>query len=123
MTLPAVAVTDLRKSYGQLEALRGVTFEIQQGEVFGLLGPNGAGKTTTVEVLEGYRAPDGGSVATEIRYRRDGQEVLIETHEPTKVLNELTGEALARGVELEGLLVRRPTLEEIYLELTEGGGE
>jgi len=279
MTLPAVAVTDLRKSYGQLEALRGVTFEIQQGEVFGLLGPNGAGKTTTVEVLEGYRAPDGGSVsvlgtdpqqagsawrerigivlqssamypnltvrehvalfagyfskprnvgevvelvglaekqnarvktlsggqqrrldlalglvgdpeilfldepttgfdpaarraawdmirslrelgktvlltthyldeaeqlsdrvavlregrivalgkpseltggsvATEIRYRRDGQEVLIETHEPTKVLNELTGEALARGVELEGLLVRRPTLEEIYLELT-----
>jgi len=284
MTLPAVAVTDLRKSYGQLEALRGVTFEIQQGEVFGLLGPNGAGKTTTVEVLEGYRAPDGGSVsvlgtdpqqagsawrerigivlqssamylnltvaehvalfagyfsrprdvgevidlvgldekrnarvkslsggqqrrldlalglvgdpeilfldepttgfdpaarraawdmirslrelgktvlltthyldeaeqlsdrvavlregrivalgkpseltggsvATEIRYRRDGQEVLIETHEPTKVLNELTGEALARGVELEGLLVRRPTLEEIYLELTGGPEE
>src|SRR5437763_10049183 len=63
MTLPAVAVTDLRKSYGQLEALRGVTFEIQQGEVFGLLGPNGAGKTTTVEVLEGYRPRDGGSVA------------------------------------------------------------
>src|SRR5947208_17169808 len=62
MTLPAVAVTDLRKSYGQLEALRGVTFEIQQGEVFGLLGPNGAGKTTTVEILEGYRTPDAGSV-------------------------------------------------------------
>jgi ABC-2 type transport system ATP-binding protein len=275
----AVAVTDLRKSYGQLEALRGVTFEIEQGEVFGLLGPNGAGKTTTVEVLEGYRTRDGGSVsvlgvdpqqagsawrerigivlqssamypnltvsehvalfagyfskprdvdevielvgldekrntrvktlsggqqrrldlalglvgdpeilfldepttgfdpaarraawdmirslrelgktvlltthyldeaeqlsdrvavlrdgrivalgkpseltggrvATEIRYRRDGKEVLVETHEPTKVLHELTGEALARGAELEGLLVRRPTLEEIYLELT-----
>jgi ABC-2 type transport system ATP-binding protein len=275
----AVAVTDLRKSYGQLEALRGVTFEIQQGEVFGLLGPNGAGKTTTVEVLEGYRAPDsgsvsvlgtdpqqagaawrerigivlqssamypnltvaehvalfagyfskprdvdevielvgleekrntrvktlsggqqrrldlalglvgdpeilfldepttgfdpaarraawdmirslrelgktvlltthyldeaeqlsdrvavlregrivalgkpseltGGRVATEIRYKRDGKEVLVQTHEPTKVLHELTGEALARGVELEGLQVRRPSLEEIYLELT-----
>jgi ABC-2 type transport system ATP-binding protein len=284
MTMPAVAVTDLRKSYGPLEALRGITFEIQQGEVFGLLGPNGAGKTTTVEVLEGYRARDGGSVsvlgvdpqqagsawrerigivlqssamylnltvtehvalfagyfskprnvgevvelvglaekqnarvktlsggqqrrldlalglvgdpeilfldepttgfdpaarraawdmirslrelgktvlltthyldeaeqlsdrvavlregrivalgkpseltggrvATEIRYRRDGHEVLVETHEPTKVLHELTGEALARGVELEGLLVRRPTLEEIYLELTGGPGE
>jgi ABC-2 type transport system ATP-binding protein len=275
----AVAVTDLRKSYGQLEALRGVTFEIEQGEVFGLLGPNGAGKTTTVEVLEGYRARDGGSVsvlgvdpqqagsawrerigivlqssamypnltvaehvalfagyfskprdvdevvelvglvekrnarvktlsggqqrrldlalglvgdpeilfldepttgfdpaarraawdmirslrelgktvlltthyldeaeqlsdrvavlrdgrivalgkpseltggrvATEIRYQRDGKEVLVQTHEPTKVLHDLTGEALARGAELEGLLVRRPTLEEIYLELT-----
>src|SRR5437588_2512397 len=284
MTLPAVAVTDLRKSYGQLEALRGVTFEIQHGEVFGLLGPNGAGKTTTVEVLEGYRERDGGTVsvlgtdpqqagsawrerigivlqssamylnltvaehvalfagyfsrprdvdevielvglvekrntrvktlsggqqrrldlalglvgdpeilfldepttgfdpaarraawdmirslrelgktvlltthyldeaeqlsdrvavlregrivalgkpseltggtvATEIRYRRDGQEVLVETHEPTKVLHELTGEALARGVELEGLQVRRPTLEEIYLELTGGNEE
>src|SRR5713101_5057736 len=59
----AVAVTDLRKSYGQLEAVCGVTFEIEQGEVFGLLGPNGAGKTTTVEVLEGYRARDGGSVS------------------------------------------------------------
>jgi ABC-2 type transport system ATP-binding protein len=280
----AVAVTDLRKSYGQLEAVRGVTFEIEQGEVFGLLGPNGAGKTTTVEVLEGYRTRDGGSVsvlgvdpqqagsawrerigivlqssamypnltvvehvalfagyfskprdvdevvelvgldekrnarvktlsggqarrldlalglvgdpeilfldepttgfdpaarraawdmirtlrelgktvlltthyldeaeqlsdrvavlragrivalgkpseltggrvATEIRYRRDGEEVLVETHEPTKVLHELTGEALARGVELEGLQVRRPTLEEIYLELTGGTEE
>jgi ABC-2 type transport system ATP-binding protein len=281
---PAVAVTDLRKSYGQVEAVRGVTFEIEQGEVFGLLGPNGAGKTTTVEVLEGYRAPDGGTVsvlgvdpqqagsawrerigivlqssamypnltvaehvalfagyfskprdvdevielvglaekrssrvkglsggqqrrldlalgligdpdvlfldepttgfdpaarraawdmirslrelgktvlltthyldeaeqlsdrvavlragkivaigkpseltggrvATEIRYRRDGREVLVATHEPTKVLHELTGEALARGVELEALQVRRPTLEEIYLELTGNGEE
>src|SRR5581483_10032500 len=60
---PAVIVTDLRKSYGQLEAVRGVSFEIEQGEVFGLLGPNGAGKTTTVEVLEGYRERDGGTVS------------------------------------------------------------
>src|SRR5437588_4905577 len=58
----AVTVTDLHKSYGQLEAVRGVSFEIEQGEVFGLLGPNGAGKTTTVEILEGYRKRDGGSV-------------------------------------------------------------
>src|SRR5438270_4850897 len=280
----AVTVTDLHKSYGQLEAVRGVSFEIEQGEVFGLLGPNGAGKTTTVEVLEGYRKRDGGAVsvlgvdpqlagpdwreqigivlqssamyanltvaehvalfagyfsrprdvgevidlvgldekrnarvkslsggqqrrldlalglvgdpeilfldepttgfdpaarraawemirslrelgktvlltthyldeaeqlsdrvavlregqivaigkpseltgrrvATEIRYRLNGREVLVETHEPTKVLHELTGEALARGAELEGLQVRRPTLEEIYLELTVGEGE
>ena len=280
----AVTVTDLHKSYGQLEAVRGVSFEIEQGEVFGLLGPNGAGKTTTVEVLEGYRKRDGGAVsvlgvdpqlagpdwreqigivlqssamyanltvaehvalfagyfsrprdvgevidlvgldekrnarvkslsggqqrrldlalglvgdpeilfldepttgfdpaarraawemirslrelgktvlltthyldeaeqlsdrvavmregrivalgkpseltggrvATEIRYRLNGREVLVETHEPTKVLHELTGEALARGDELDGLQVRRPTLEEIYLELTVGASE
>jgi ABC-2 type transport system ATP-binding protein len=280
----AVSVTDLRKSYGQLEAVRGITFEIEQGEVFGLLGPNGAGKTTTVEVLEGYRRRDGGTVsvlgtdpqnagpewrdrigivlqssamypnltvtehvalfagyfsrprdvgeviqlvgldekrgarvkslsggqkrrldlalglvgdpeilfldepttgfdpaarraawdmirslrelgktvlltthyldeaeqladrvavlraghvvalgkpaeltggrvATEIRYRQNGREVLVETHEPTKVLHELTAEALARGEELDGLQVRRPTLEEIYLELTASGNE
>jgi ABC-2 type transport system ATP-binding protein len=280
----AVTVTDLRKSYGDLEAVRGISFEIGQGEVFGLLGPNGAGKTTTVEVLEGYRTRDGGSVsvlgadpqhaggdwrerigivlqssamypnltvgehvrlfagyfrrprdvdevialvgleekrnarvkslsggqhrrldlalgligdpeilfldepttgfdpaarraawdmirslralgktvlltthyldeaeqlsdrvavlragrivaigkpseltggrvATEIRYRQNGREVLVETHAPTKVLHELTAEALARGAELDGLQVRRPTLEEIYLELTGSGDE
>jgi ABC-2 type transport system ATP-binding protein len=57
----AIAVTDLRKSYGPTEALRGVSFEVAEGEVFGLLGPNGAGKTTAVEILEGYRARDGGT--------------------------------------------------------------
>jgi ABC-2 type transport system ATP-binding protein len=280
----AIAVHDLHKSYGAFEALRGVSFAIEAGEVFGLLGPNGAGKTTTVEILEGYRRRDagsvqvlgvdpqqageewrqrigivlqssamypnltvaehvalfagyfaaprdvdevvelvglgekrdarvktlsggqkrrldlalgligdpeilfldepttgfdpaarraawdmirslrelgktvlltthyldeaeqlsdrvavlrqgriaalgkpselaGGGVATEIRYRRNGQELVVETREPTRVLHELTGEALAAGVELEGLQVRRPTLEEIYLELTEGSEE
>jgi ABC-2 type transport system ATP-binding protein len=282
--MPAVSVSDLYKSYGPVEALRGISFEIHQGEVFGLLGPNGAGKTTTVEILEGYRERDGGDVqvlgvdpqqagedwrerigivlqssamynnltvgehvalfagyytsprdagevielvgltakrdarvktlsggqkrrldlalglvgdpeilfldepttgfdpaarraawdmirslrelgktvlltthyldeaeqlsdrvavlregriaalgkpseltggrvATEIRYRRDGQEFVVETHEPTRLLHELTGEALAAGVELDGLQVRRPTLEEIYLELTGGESE
>jgi ABC-2 type transport system ATP-binding protein len=62
VTDPAIRVEGLKKSYGTFEALRGVDFEIQQGEVFGLLGPNGAGKTTTVEILEGYRRPDGGTV-------------------------------------------------------------
>ena len=280
--MSAVTVSELRKSYGDFEALRGITFEIAAGEVFGLLGPNGAGKTTTVEILEGYRRPDGGSVtmlgvdpqgsppawrerigvvlqssamypnltvresvrtfggyyersrdvdevvelvglgekagarvrtlsggqkrrldlglalvgdpelifldepttgfdpgarrtawetirnlrslgktilltthyldeaeqlsdrvavlregriaalgrpseltgakvATEIRYRRHGREVVIETDEPTRVLHDLTAQALAEGAELEGLEVRRPTLEEIYLSLT--GGE
>jgi ABC-2 type transport system ATP-binding protein len=275
----AIAVRDLRKSYGAYEALRGVSFEIEEGEVFGLLGPNGAGKTTTIEILEGYRRRDGGEVdvlgfdperaasafrerigvvlqqsqlwpnltvtethrmfagyyehprnvdevialvglaekrdarvktlsggqkrrldlgvalagdpdlvfldepttgfdpaarraawemirslrslgktilltthyldeaeqladrlavlregviiqegtpaeltggssETEVRYRQDGREVVVRTTDPTKLLHQLTAEALAEGRELEGLSVRRPTLEDVYLSLT-----
>jgi len=55
---------------------------------------------------------------TEIRYRQDGEEVLVRTDEPTRVLAELTSAAVARGEELEGLQVRRPSLEEVYLALT-----
>jgi ABC-2 type transport system ATP-binding protein len=275
----AIAVRDLRKSYGAYEALRGVSFEIEEGEVFGLLGPNGAGKTTTIEILEGYRTRDGGEVdvlgfdperaasvfrerigvvlqqsqlwpnltvaethrmfagyyehprnvdevialvgltekgdarvktlsggqkrrldlgvalvgdpdlvfldepttgfdpaarraawdmirslrslgktilltthyldeaeqladrlavlregviiqegtpaeltggssETEVRYRKDGREVVLRTTDPTKLLHQLTAEALAEGRELDGLSVRRPTLEDVYLLLT-----
>jgi ABC-2 type transport system ATP-binding protein len=277
--MSAITVSGLQKRYGSHEALRGVDFEIQAGEVFGLLGPNGAGKTTTVEILEGYRVRDSGIVevldedpqragldwrnrigivlqssamypnlsvaeslelfggyyttpldagrviqlvgleekrdarvrtlsggqqrrldlglgligdpevlfldepttgfdpaarraawdvirslrslgktilltthyldeaetladrvavlregriaaigrpeeltgaapATEIRYRHDGEEVVVSTHEPTRVLHDLTAQALAEGREVENLSVRRPTLEEIYLALT-----
>ena len=278
--MSAIVVRGLRKAYGGLEAVRGVDFEIEEGEVFGLLGPNGAGKTTTVEILEGYRKRDEGEVSVlghdpehpgpefrerigvvlqqselwpnltvrethaifagyyerardvnevielvglaekrdarvktlsggqkrrldlgialvgdpdlvfldepttgfdpaarraawemirtlrslgktvlltthyldeaeqladrvavmregmivrvgtprelttgdlevEIRYRRNGEEVLITTTEPTRVLHELTAEAVARGEELERLEVRRPSLEDVYLTLTE----
>jgi len=280
----AISVSGLRKSYGHLEAVRGVDFEIAEGEVFGLLGPNGAGKTTTVEILEGYRRRDGGDVSVlgndperpgpdfrerigvvlqqsqlspnltvrethamfagyyarprpvdevielvglgekrdarvktlsggqkrrldlgialigdpelvfldepttgfdpaarraawdmirslrslgktvlltthyldeaeqladrvavmrdgaivrvgtprelttsdlevEIRYRRDGEEVVVTTSEPTRVLHELTADAVARGEELDRLEVRRPTLEDVYLALTEEDAE
>jgi ABC-2 type transport system ATP-binding protein len=276
--LKAISVRGLRKAYGNLEAVRGVDFDIEEGEVFGLLGPNGAGKTTTVEILEGYRRRDAGEVTVlghdpqdpgpefrqrigvvlqqselwpnlsvrethrvfagyyqhprdvdevielvglnekrdarvktlsggqkrrldlgvalvgdpdlvfldepttgfdpaarraawemirslralgktvlltthyldeaeqladrvavlregrivtigtpreltsadlevEIRYRRNGEEILLRTSEPTRVLNELTADALARGEELERLEVRRPSLEEVYLAL------
>jgi ABC-2 type transport system ATP-binding protein len=277
--MPAVLVKDLHKTYGSHEAVRGIDFEIEAGEVFGLLGPNGAGKTTTVEILEGYRTRDSGTVevlgqdpqqadlvwrdrigvvlqssamypnlsvaeslelfagyyrdpldvdrvvvlvgleekrkarvrtlsggqkrrldlglglignpevlfldepttgfdpaarraawevirslralgktilltthyldeaesladrvavlregriaaigrpadltgsapATEIRYRWNGEDVVVSTHEPTRVLHDLTTKALGEGRELENLSVRRPTLEEIYLALT-----
>ena len=277
--MSAIVVRGLRKAYGELEAVRGVDFEIEEGEVFGLLGPNGAGKTTTVEILEGYRKRDAGEVSVlghdperpgrefrerigvvlqqselwqnitvremhamfagyyerardvdevielvgleskrdarvktlsggqkrrldlgialvgdpdlvfldepttgfdpaarraawdmirslrslgktvlltthyldeaeqladrvavmregvivrvgtpgeltstdlevEIRYRRGGEEIVVTTGEPTRVLHELTTEALARGEELERLEVRRPTLEDVYLTLT-----
>jgi ABC-2 type transport system ATP-binding protein len=67
-----VAVRDLRKSYGAVEAVRGISLEIGAGECFGLLGPNGAGKTTTVEILEGLLRPSAGDV--EVLGRRWGRD-------------------------------------------------
>ena len=61
--VPAIEVRGLAKAYGAHEAVRGIDFTVARGEVFGLLGPNGAGKTTTVEVLEGYRTRDSGTVS------------------------------------------------------------
>ena len=58
----AISVRSLHKSYGDFEAVRGIDFEVETGEVFGLLGPNGAGKTTTVEILEGIRQRTSGGV-------------------------------------------------------------
>jgi ABC-2 type transport system ATP-binding protein len=58
----AISVRDIQKSYGDLRAVDGVTFEVGHGEFFGILGPNGAGKTTTLEIIEGLREPDGGEV-------------------------------------------------------------
>ena len=63
MTSLAIEVQGLKKSYGSIEAVRGIDLQIAAGEVFALLGPNGAGKTTTVEILEGYRRRDAGSVS------------------------------------------------------------
>ena len=61
--MPAkVSIRDLRKSYGGVEAVRGVSFEIQDGEIFGMLGPNGAGKTSTLECVIGLREPDDGAI-------------------------------------------------------------
>jgi ABC-2 type transport system ATP-binding protein len=60
---PTIVVEGLRKHYGELAAVDGVSFSVEEGEFFGILGPNGAGKTTTLEMIEGLRKPDGGSVS------------------------------------------------------------
>jgi ABC-2 type transport system ATP-binding protein len=70
-----IEVTDLRKSYGAVEALRGVSFSIAPGQIVGLLGPNGAGKTTAIKILTGYLQPDAGSVTV------DGLDVMTHTRE------------------------------------------
>jgi ABC-2 type transport system ATP-binding protein len=70
-----IRVTDITKSYGPIEALRGISFEVQPGEIVGLLGPNGAGKSTTIKILTGYLHPDSGTVEI------DGLDVLTHTKE------------------------------------------
>ena len=96
----AIVVRDVRKSYGGQEALRGISFEVASGEVFGLLGPNGAGKTTTVEILEGYRDRDAG-------------EASVLGHDPgaaPRELRERIGVVLQQS-ELNALLTVRETHE------------
>ena len=93
MQQPVIAVESLHKSYGEFEAVRGIDFEVQPGEVFGLLGPNGAGKTTTVEILEGLRPRTSGNVtvlgfdpAVEMRSLKDRIGVCLQaTNLPDKV--------------------------------------
>ena len=72
---PIISVTDLRKQYGDLTAVDGVSFEVAEREVFGILGPNGAGKTTTLEMIEGMRPIDGGEAVI------DGIDVKVDPRE------------------------------------------
>src|SRR5438105_5797433 len=89
----SIAVAGLHKSYGDFEAVRGIDFEVAQGEVFGLLGPNGAGKTTTVEILEGLRPRTSGEVkvlgfdpGTDVRAIKDRIGVCLQhTNLPDKI--------------------------------------
>ncbi len=70
-----IEVSELKKSYGSVEALRGVSFDIAPGQIVGLLGPNGAGKTTIIKIITGYLQPDAGSVTV------DGLDVLTHTRQ------------------------------------------
>ena len=78
----AIVVNDLSKAYGAHQAVRGLTFSVRRGEVYGLLGPNGAGKTTTVEILEGHRRRDGGEVTVLGHHARDLGDLLGRNHRP-----------------------------------------
>ena len=72
----AIEVEGLRKTYGSLVAVDGISFRVQEREIFGILGPNGAGKTTTVEILEGLRQADSGrAVVAGIDVRKEPQRV------------------------------------------------
>jgi ABC-2 type transport system ATP-binding protein len=97
---PVISVKGLRKSYGDVEAVRGVDLEIDRGEIFAFLGPNGAGKTTTISVLEGYLDRDQGDVT-----------VLGE--DPAKAGREWRGRVgfVLQECRMEGLLTVRETLE------------
>jgi len=118
-----VEVRDLKKKYGDVEALRGVSFQIEEGEVFGLLGPNGAGKTTTIEILEGMRSADSGTATVSgldphkggAQFKRSVGAVLQSTSLPDKLRVD---EALTLFGQLYGArpdrtaLLRRFGLEE-----------
>jgi ABC-2 type transport system ATP-binding protein len=92
VVVTAVAVAGLRKSYGGLEAVRGVDFTVERGEIFALLGPNGAGKTTTLEILEGFRARDGGQVDVLGRDPGDPADARVLREQIGLVLQNITAE-------------------------------
>jgi ABC-2 type transport system ATP-binding protein len=119
----AIFVRGLRKSYGDVAAVRGVDFEVQTGEVFGLLGPNGAGKTTTIEILEGIRQRSSGDVRV-LGFDPDKQNkelkdrigvCLQATNLPDKIrvieALHLFGSLYSRTMDA-GMLLRRLQLEE-----------
>jgi ABC-2 type transport system ATP-binding protein len=103
--MKAIEVLDLRKSYRGKPAVQGISFDVDEGEVFALLGPNGAGKTTTVEILEGFRARDSGSVEVfgfdpgkgERRYRERIGVVLQDTTVDRFLTVAETVEVLGQG--------------------------
>ncbi|WP_329475768.1 ABC transporter ATP-binding protein [Kribbella sp. NBC_01484] len=97
---PVVEVSELRKSYGGRSVVDGVSFAVEEGEIFGILGPNGAGKTTTVECVEGLRVPDGG------RVRVAGLDPIADHAAVTQVLGAQLQES-----ELQAKLTVREALE------------
>ena len=114
--------------------MRGVDFEIEEGEVFGLLGPNGAGKTTTVEILEGYRERDAGEVSVlghdPQRPPREFRERIgvvlqqsqlwqnVTVREMHRAVPALLAALASRGLEPTALTTHHATLEDVFMSLT-----
>jgi ABC-2 type transport system ATP-binding protein len=122
--MPAVEVRDLRKSYADVEAVRGISFEVAEGEVFAMLGPNGAGKTTTTEILEGYRARTSGEVVVlghdPIHGKREMRERIGIVLQSSGILEELT---VAETLEMYGAYYARCRPVGELVELVELDGK
>jgi len=97
---PVISIQGLRKSYGELEAVKGIDLQVEPEEILAVLGPNGAGKTTTVEILEGYRDRDGGDIKV----------LGVDPAKPTRAWRERIGIVL-QGTTLETKLTVRESLE------------
>jgi ABC-2 type transport system ATP-binding protein len=121
---PAIRVRDLRKSYGDRQAVAGIGFEVQAGETFGLLGPNGAGKTTTIHMLVGALRPDGGTIEIDGQNdptRHEVKRSIGVCPQSLALYDELTGEAnLAFFGRLYGL-AGHTLRERVYLALETAG--
>jgi ABC-2 type transport system ATP-binding protein len=132
---PVIQVQSLQKSYGKVEAVKGIDFQVGQGEVFGLLGPNGAGKTSTIEILEGLRPRTSGE-ATVLGFDPDRQKQQLKdrigvclqaTNLPAKIrvqeALELFGSFYSRSLSSEQLLNRLQLWEKraAYYETLSGG--
>ncbi len=131
----AIHVKDLKKSYGDVHAVRGLDFEVEPGEVFGLLGPNGAGKTTTVEILEGLRPRTSGDVTVlgrdpgvEVKALKDRIGVCLQsTNLPDKITVRealvLFGSFYSRCTDIDKLIDRLQLSEKrnAYYQTLSGG--
>jgi len=94
--MPAISIRDLKKYYGDVKAVDGISLEVEEREIYGILGPNGAGKTTTLEMVETLREPDFGEI-----------EVLgIDVHKDPKAIKEIIGVQLQTTVFFDNLKVR-----------------
>lgn len=130
-----VEVEDLRKYYGNVKAVDGVSFKIKQGSIFTLLGPNGAGKTTTLEIIEGLRTPDSGKITIfgrqVDRIGREEKELIGVSLQETNLISHLTvRETLSmfrsfykRGLRVDDVLdfVNLKEKEKSYVEKLSGG--
>ncbi len=131
----AVEVKDLTKKYGNLVAVNKISFAIEEGEIFGILGPNGAGKTTTLEMIEGLRKPDGGSIKVcgiDATGKNDAVKELIGVQLQTSSLYdrikvaeviELFGSYYSKSISVDQILDELSLIEKSnsYVESLSGG--